>query len=496
MSVLELRVLGPPEVRVDGEVRPVRARKALALLGYLALEPGPHARETLAALFWPDSAPEVARSSLRNSLTSLRQALGPASARVVTERDTVRLCLEPGDTLDVQLLEHGQPAAFRGDVLSGLRLEDGEVLGAWLDTQRGRVRALVERMYAASTRALLDSSPSEAAELARRWLALDNLNEEAWRRLIQALLAAGQRGAARDALGTCRAVLRQELGVSPAPETLALAVPLEGVPTGARELPQSPPSLPGFVGRVSELGRLGAVWEAVRCSGVRGALLTGEPGIGKTSLAATFAQEASRAGGRVLRGRAFQARTMTLGVWADLLRSALDGVEPQTLPLPPVWRAELALLPAFARLARVHGRPRLALQCFQTLDTLQREEAIRLPRPLRSGLAALRPQVAAAEDDLEGPLPVSALLERIAQLPTLAWEVEATVAGMCGAVPSGQKVRKVASRALASPCATSLISKPATITFDDPLSPVEDLPVAITLSPSLNSVCVPDAGVM
>ncbi|WP_165794188.1 ATP-binding protein [Deinococcus aerius] len=343
MSALELRVLGPPEVRVDGEARPVRTRKALALLGYLALEPGPHARETLAALFWPDSAPEVARSSLRNSLTYLRQALGNASGRVVTDRDTVRLRLDPGDTLDLQALEQGQLAVFRGDVLPGLGLEDGEALGAWLDTQRGRVRALAERVYAAHTRALVDTSPTEAAELARRWLALDNLNEEAWRRLIQALLAAGQRSAAREALAACHAVLRQELGVAPAPETLALAAHLEGRPEREREV-QPTPSLPGFVGRASELGRLGAVFQAAGRGGVRGAVLTGEPGIGKTSLAAAFAHGATGAGARVLRGWAAEAQTVTLGVWTDLLRSALDGVDPLTLPLLPVWRTELARL--------------------------------------------------------------------------------------------------------------------------------------------------------
>ncbi|WP_189011211.1 AfsR/SARP family transcriptional regulator [Deinococcus malanensis] len=76
--MLELRVLGPPEIRVDGAVQRVRTRKALGLLVYLAVEPDLHVRETLATLFWPDSSPDVARASLRNSLTYLRESLGEA----------------------------------------------------------------------------------------------------------------------------------------------------------------------------------------------------------------------------------------------------------------------------------------------------------------------------------------------------------------------------------------------------------------------------------
>lgn len=310
------------------------------------MERGPQAREILAALFWPDSTPDVARSSLRNSLTYLRQALGAASTRVVTDRDTVRLRLEPGDTLDVEALEQGQATAFRGDFLAGLGLGDEEALGAWLDAQRGRVRAQADRAYALSTHALLDTSPTEAADVARRWLALDNLNEEAWRRLIQALLALGQRGPAREALAACHAVLSRELGVSPAPETLALGVHLDTAPLDVQETAVGEvtftPDPPGFVGRISELARLWASFRAVQGGSVRAALLLGEPGIGKTSLATAFTLRAAEESARVLRGRAFPTQATALGVWTDLLRSALGGVGPEALPLAPFWRAELA----------------------------------------------------------------------------------------------------------------------------------------------------------
>lgn len=45
------------------------------MLAYLALHPGPHPREVLADLIWPDDAPNDARHSLRTALSSLRNQL-------------------------------------------------------------------------------------------------------------------------------------------------------------------------------------------------------------------------------------------------------------------------------------------------------------------------------------------------------------------------------------------------------------------------------------
>ena len=50
MSNLHLALLGPPEVRHDGQLVAFRTRKVMALLVYLAFEGRLHAREKLTAL--------------------------------------------------------------------------------------------------------------------------------------------------------------------------------------------------------------------------------------------------------------------------------------------------------------------------------------------------------------------------------------------------------------------------------------------------------------
>jgi DNA-binding SARP family transcriptional activator len=90
--VLEVRLAGGLALRTGGaELPPPASRRARAVLAYLALRPGAHARARLAAQFWPDVLDESARTSLRAALSELRRALGPAAGHLVATRETVAL---------------------------------------------------------------------------------------------------------------------------------------------------------------------------------------------------------------------------------------------------------------------------------------------------------------------------------------------------------------------------------------------------------------------
>ena len=69
---LEVRVLGPVDIRVDGEPLVVDTRKAIAILALLAVEGRPYARDELAAMLWPESDDESARER------APAHAVGPA----------------------------------------------------------------------------------------------------------------------------------------------------------------------------------------------------------------------------------------------------------------------------------------------------------------------------------------------------------------------------------------------------------------------------------
>jgi DNA-binding SARP family transcriptional activator len=84
-------LLGPLQVIRNGTELPLPpSRKVRALLGYLAMTPWPVTREKLCELFW-DVADDP-KSELRWCRHKLRPLVdGPTTARVITDRERVRL---------------------------------------------------------------------------------------------------------------------------------------------------------------------------------------------------------------------------------------------------------------------------------------------------------------------------------------------------------------------------------------------------------------------
>ena len=79
MATFSLQLLGTFRAEIDGQaITGFRSNKVRTLLAYLAVEAGrPHRRETLTALFWPESEPRSSRASLRKALSNLRKVFEP-----------------------------------------------------------------------------------------------------------------------------------------------------------------------------------------------------------------------------------------------------------------------------------------------------------------------------------------------------------------------------------------------------------------------------------
>ena len=94
---LRLCLLG--SFRLERDTRPIAlpTRKVESLLAYVALFPGPHPREKLAALLWGDSTDEQARHSLRSALTTLRSKLGDDLLLADREVECLPQTANPGD---------------------------------------------------------------------------------------------------------------------------------------------------------------------------------------------------------------------------------------------------------------------------------------------------------------------------------------------------------------------------------------------------------------
>src|SRR5947209_1905136 len=86
--------------------------------------------------------------------------------------------------------------------------------------------------------------------------------------------------------------------------------------------PTGPQSTEAFVGRSRELAVLSAAWRQAAAGDARLALVSGEPGIGKTELARVFAQAARDDGALVLWGSAWEeGGAPPYWPWVQVLRS-------------------------------------------------------------------------------------------------------------------------------------------------------------------------------
>jgi DNA-binding SARP family transcriptional activator/TolB-like protein len=245
--VVRMRLIGQMEAwtLTSENVLPA-GRKTRALLAVIALSsPRPALRGRLAELLWSRRPEEQARASLRQEIHRLLEALSPTGTDIlVVTRD--HLSLRPGavwvDVEEVMRATTDQPASL--SLLDGDLLEDLDgidpTFDAWLTTERERLRDRARTVAEALLREQVE--PEAAIPAAQRLLQIDRAHEGAWRALMRAHAARGERGMAIQAYDRCRAVLADLLDASPSPETQKLLAEIRG-PSGSR-MPLRPPPPP------------------------------------------------------------------------------------------------------------------------------------------------------------------------------------------------------------------------------------------------------------
>ena len=231
-------------------------RKTRALLAVIALSsPRPALRGRLAELLWSRRPEEQARASLRQEIHRLLESLAPAGTEILmVTRD--HLSLRPGvvwvDVEEVMRATTDQPASL--SLLDGDLLEDLDgidpTFDAWLTTERERLRDRARTVAEALLREQVE--PEAAIPAAQRLLQIDRAHEGAWRALMRAHAARGERGMAIQAYDRCRAVLADLLDAAPSAETQKLLAEIRG-PSGSR-MPLRPPAPPPLQQSASRRG--------------------------------------------------------------------------------------------------------------------------------------------------------------------------------------------------------------------------------------------------
>ena len=362
MSGLALTLCGRVIATVDGQSPPGEplGGKALALLAYLALEPGVHTRDELTALLWGEFPEQQAKASLRQALTHLRHAVGDS---LRADRTSVELAgpVECDVLTFLRTVTDDPRAALGVDVsrfLAGLPARHCPAFDEWVETTRATLLRHSEAALAALVReAMARHAWREALDLTARWLAADPLSDAATRAAIEAHYMAGQRGAALATFADYRKRLGAETGAEPSRTLRELVARVEedGLrradrPVATEEWYASAPSFDTSLwGRSREWAVLERAWrKTVRGQG-HVVLIEGEAGLGKSRLASDFLRWVTSGGGTVLRACGYEASAgVPFGTIVEALGSGIDA--PGLGGTDPQWLAEVAhVLPELRR---------------------------------------------------------------------------------------------------------------------------------------------------
>ncbi|MCE0764280.1 AAA family ATPase [Pseudonocardia kujensis] len=324
VPVLRICVLGPFTVE-GGLNAPVPTGKAARVLAVLALRAGELVPlDQLVDAVWPDAdPPDRVDRNVAALVSRLRRALGreriegsPAGYRLTAESVAVDLneAVELVQQADTEL-GRGRfaVAAAAGEQAVKLLAADTPLAGdradRWVRALRDRVSARLQEARLLWSRAALELGAFDTAvQVGSAVLQADPLDEEACRVVMLAHQRAGRPGAALVIYRALREALAEHLGIDPSPgiQAVHLSV-LRAEAVGARWADRDGPTGRSLVGRDAELRALRERWAAASAGSPSMVVLTGEAGLGKSSLARTLLAEAGDAGATVVQVACYAA---------------------------------------------------------------------------------------------------------------------------------------------------------------------------------------------
>ena len=322
-------------VPVTGPAVAINGLRTRLVLAALARTHRPQTAAQLAEAVWGEALPSTWPDALRGTVRRLRTLLAAAGGiAVVTVDGGWLLQVSPGCGVDVLIalddLGRARRAVTGDDPAGAARLaeaaaavlsspvlpsDDNEWLDRWRWELSDAAAAATELAVTAYGRA---GDHASAAAPARRLVSAWPLRESAHRALMTTLAAGGNRAEALRAYTACREILAEEVGAGPSPETEALYLALLREPATTVDPPTADPRTEptgtdsqaaigglrqvlaeasdrparrfgprvattgeALAGRLTESAVLRALVSGPLPAGL---VVTGEPGIGKTSL--------------------------------------------------------------------------------------------------------------------------------------------------------------------------------------------------------------------
>jgi predicted ATPase/DNA-binding SARP family transcriptional activator len=239
VPALRVLALGPLEIYVEGQPLDAdawRYAKPRELMLYLLCHREGRTREQIGLDLWPDASGAQVRNNFHVAMHRVRKVLEHAEW-LVLEQDRYRFDPALDVELDARVFDTEATAALRelragkdasrrlADALALYRGDflEGEMVGDWHVQYCDQLRRLyVDGQLALGAAHLAAERYAEAAEMYERIVHIEDLNEEAYRRLMVCRARLGDRTQALRLYQKLTILLRDELDAEPESETTEL----------------------------------------------------------------------------------------------------------------------------------------------------------------------------------------------------------------------------------------------------------------------------------
>ena len=371
-AILQIQMLGSFQAWLQQEILTWPTQKSKALLQILLVEPGRLvSTDQIFEYLWPDLPSRKAQNNLWVTVSQLRRVLQPdlppraRSTYIHKQGEGYRFNPKSdywldGDTFVTHLAatQSASNLSVRIEAWEAARilyhgdyLED-EPYAEWAQMPRIQWRRRYEQLLINLAEAYGQNGRFQQAIIyCREALTLDNLNETAYRLLMRCHASLGERATALKIYDEAVQILQDDVGIDPTPETVELARQIQQL-EGAWKLEikewafssvQSRFPVP-FVGRGKEIDQVTQLLLQTATGQGQLALISGEPGIGKSHLIKETTILASQREFCLLSAHCYQVeQSMPYQPLIDLARQVMAN-DDRWQQLAPVWLRELTIL--------------------------------------------------------------------------------------------------------------------------------------------------------
>lgn len=341
---LEVKMLGTPAIILNGANLSFPYRQTEALLYYLLVNKRV-SKLTLADIIWGDKCTEEKISSnLRNAFYILRKFIGKDFLEKNTGNQlTVSSQFEVHTDVEDFLNNSASLTAYKGDFLEGFYLKNNTLYNEWLENTRQLLKNLYMKRLLAAIPLEFDRGCHEICEdLCEKLLKINEFDETAYKFLMEIYKHRKNYTMALKIYGQLEELFERELFEKPGEDTQRLAASIEHALNeefftllkAKKDLTVCPIAQNLFFGRAAELDKLSAVLTAFHSGDpCRNILITGEAGIGKSSLAERLLHKLPCDKGiLILKTRCYFAEEKyILKPWQGIARSLLEYLDTQEL---------------------------------------------------------------------------------------------------------------------------------------------------------------------